>query len=687
MAEPTTSPTFSQSVDQRVFIEPLGGPTNPSNMLDRFPDAIYNKSPDTHFVKFMYSLLGPAGLGWIKQNYLEAKLKLYAHGFTSFDIEKYYGDPFRFGRILLEELPDDPEGSLTREQWETIKSRDESYRTRAITYFNAVRAGGTPEGLELAAQSGLDHSAFIIENYKYLFDQHSDEPLGLSYYGKTASTEEFVVVPRQTESRSEQQVISFAEVTSKEGTFQLEYNGQRTGLLAYNVNQFEVESALVGLANIGADGVRVTGGPNPNPFIVTFTGPLAGQDVSTLKAFSNLKDNYEEPVEMFVRVLVGGVPPTDEVVKLSDEHMHNAQTAIDFLRPVNSLPTTYSGAGTRTRQEFKAVHSSSSYVEAIKYVTGAENVDWPEPDSLNWIEPGKEKEAQRIQGDLQAHYVSHHSISGVTAYTDKALTNDEYHKAISVLDEYKSEHVGEYDPDATFTFRFLRSAGGNLTVYGPDEALPPCPIPLEVTTTRERTGERVRRESTGLVSMVEGIISGESYGRDGSGALLNRKARWWSSAERTEGNGEIFEIDLGETRRVDWIGFESTRKPVLIGLDYDTLDVEPTEEEQPREWEPVTTTSGRGEPLGSIIRNNSVYHQELRYEPEMPPWVNVVLKFTDADLRPISTRYLRLRFDRPEGGGEGESFMKRLREIPYSIDMRNLRVSRYFGPAQSWSTA
>jgi hypothetical protein len=684
MAETTTSPTYSQTVDQRVFIEPLGGPTNPSNMLDRFPDAIYNKSPDTHFVKFMYSLLGPAGLGWIKKNYLEAKLKLYAHGFTSFDIEKYYGDPFRFGRILLEELSEDPEGSLTREQWEVIKSRDESYRKRAITYFNAMRAGGTPEGLELAAQSGLDHSGFIIENYKYLFDQHSDEPLGLAYYGKTASTEEFVIVPRQTESQSEKQVISFAEVSSVSGTFQLEYNGQRTGLLNYNINQFEVETALQELGNIGADGVRVTGGPNPNPFIVTFTGPLAGQDVPTIKTISNLLDNLGDPVEMFVRVIIGGVAPVDEVVKLSDEHMHNAQTAVDFLRPVNSLPTTYSGAGTRTRQAYSAVHASSSYVEAVKYVTGSESVDWPETDSLNWIEPGKEKEARRIQGDLQAHYTQHHSINGVTAYTDQALSDPDYTRLLSVLDNYKSEHVGQYDPNASFTFQFLKKNGGDLTVYGPDQAIPSCPIPLEVTTVHDPVESS--RQSNGPVSFIEGILNGEVFGKDGIATFLNRKPNWWSSLERTAGNGEFLEIDLGETRLFNWLSFEVTRKPILLGVEYDTLDIAPEGEEAEREWEPVLTTGQRHGP-GTVLGEDIQYHEEIRYEPEMPPWAQITLTFTDADLRPISSRYLRLRFDRPEPGeAEDEPFVEGERNVPYSVDVRNLRVSRYFGPARSWNT-
>ena len=197
--------------------------------------------------------------------------------------------------------------------------RDESYRSRAITFFNAARAGGTPEGMELAAQSGLNHSAFVVENYEYLFDQHSDEPLGLPYYGSTASTEEFIIVPRQDTSQSEQQVISFAEVTSVSGSFRLEFNGQSTSLLPFTANNFTVETALTGLSQIGKEGIRVSGGPNPNPFIVTFTGPLSNQNVSTLNVYSALLNNLGQPVPLYVRVLVGGVTPVYDVVVLSNE--------------------------------------------------------------------------------------------------------------------------------------------------------------------------------------------------------------------------------------------------------------------------------------------------------------------------------------------------------------------------------
>lgn len=682
----TSAPTFTQQVNQSVFIEPIGGPTGPLNALERFPDALYNKSPDTHFVRFMYSLLGPAGVGWIKKQYLDAKLAIYAQGFNAFSIEKYYGDPFSFGRILEEELPEDPEGLLTREEWEIIKSRDESYRNRAITFFNAARAGGTPEGMELAAQSGLNHSVFIVENYKYLFDQHSDEPMGLPYYGRTASTEEFIMVPRQDTSRSEQQIISFAESTAVSGSFQLEFNGQFTGFLEYTANNFEVETALTGLANIGKGGVAVGGGPCPNPFIVTFTGRLSNQKVPTIKIISHLLNNLEEPIPMFVRILVGGVAPVDETVILSDEYQHNAEAAVDFLRPLASLPTPTTGSGTRTRQEFKTIHSSSNYAEAIKFVTGSESVKWPEPDALNWIEPGKEKESKRIEGDLQAHYTAYHTISGVTAYTDDALNDKEYENLLSVLENYKSEHVGRYDPRATQAFPFLASELDDSVVFAASKSIPPCSIPMEITSNLEEEK---------LNPLIEGILYAAAIDEDGSGSIALQSQHWWSSLERHAPAADFLEIDLGETRIVNWITFEITRKPCFITLDYDHYDqstpnaiIQSSSPTTPRVWNNITIWPGA---VGATaFWNGREYNAGVEYDTNLPPWQLIKIFFHDQNQHNIASRFLRLRFDRPFPNQENpnEPFEDPVsREpIPYSIDVKTLRVGRYAGASPTWGS-
>lgn len=198
MASPVTvtTPDFTGYVDQRFFIEPLGGLDNPRNYLDRFPEEVYNKSVDSHLVRFMYTLLGPAGTGWLRKNYLQARLLLEDYGIETFSLDKFYGNPLQFGRILEEIYEEDPLGLLPREEWDRIRAKDARYRNRAIDFVNGARAGGTKEGIRLVARSGLGHEADVIEHYRWLYDQLSDDPLGLPRYGKTNLTEEVVVVPR-----------------------------------------------------------------------------------------------------------------------------------------------------------------------------------------------------------------------------------------------------------------------------------------------------------------------------------------------------------------------------------------------------------------------------------------------------------------------------------------------------------
>src|SRR3954469_8703630 len=159
----TLTPTFSAVVDQRFFREPFSGPKRPRLYLDRFPDEVYNKAPESHLLRFMYAVLGPAGVGWFRKEVLAARLKLEDNGFELFNLEGFYGNPFQFGRILNELYEDDPLGVLTREQWNAIKVKDESYRNCALDFFMAARLGTTQEGMRLAAKSALAHDAVVVE--------------------------------------------------------------------------------------------------------------------------------------------------------------------------------------------------------------------------------------------------------------------------------------------------------------------------------------------------------------------------------------------------------------------------------------------------------------------------------------------------------------------------------------------
>lgn len=85
-------------------------------------------------------------------------------------------------------------------------------------------------------------------------------------------------------SASEVQTITITG-TPTGGTFTLTFNGQTTAPIAYNATNTTVDTALEALSTVGAGNVVVTGGPGPGtPYVVTFSGTLAAQDVPAITA-------------------------------------------------------------------------------------------------------------------------------------------------------------------------------------------------------------------------------------------------------------------------------------------------------------------------------------------------------------------------------------------------------------------
>src|SRR4051812_13659556 len=210
IANTTKLPTFSETIQERYLLEPLGGPKDVFYYLQRFPDEIYSKAPDSHLYKFMRALLGESGTNWIRKNHLQARIMFEELGVDLFDVDRFFGSPLELGRIVEEQFDQDPYGLIPKDQWEVIKPKNSRSRNRAMDYFNGARAGNTPLGMRLTAKAGLGHDVEIVENYKFLFDAHSDDPLGLRYQGQTKSTEEVIVLPRREVGQDEQQQIWFS---------------------------------------------------------------------------------------------------------------------------------------------------------------------------------------------------------------------------------------------------------------------------------------------------------------------------------------------------------------------------------------------------------------------------------------------------------------------------------------------
>lgn len=631
------NPTFTDTVEQKLLIEPLGGPQSPLAFTDRFPDSIYNKAPESHLIRLLTAMVGPAGAGWLKQQTFNARLILEQEGLELFDLDRFYGNPLAFGRIADEIYENDPRGTLSREEWNLVRIADERYRARALDFFNGARAGTTPLGMRLVARSGLGHEVEIIENYQHLFDQHSDDPLGIPYQGHTRSIQEMVVIPRRETSRSEVQTITITGEPDS-GTFVLEFQGQMTAPLAIDASYWTIQEALEALTSIGTGNVVVRGA---GPWTVAFQGDLSKRDVPALVVYPTLTGGTSPNV--IVETTQSGIQSSDEIVSIPPTDQHHLQTALDRIKPVTVIATTGVGEGLRKRQEWTSAIASSEYNEVIRYVTGNTAIHWPLPDQTNWIEAAKEKESRRSANDLQYHYIGFHSPQQVYAYTDQALSNSSYATNVDSTVAYSSTHVGQFSIEQRrlASLTYLRENADNQLEYTADRIMADYYEPLSVSTQTTQNPP---------VQLINGIYPTSYTTLPGVPRIRYKEEQFWASRERTQGT-EYIELDLGSAQAVNFLTFEVSRKPLMIRIEIDTLDQGPR-----RNFVPV-------------IRSNDYFTESILYSPQDPnPWTIAEFNFEDAAARIPFTRYIRIAFTR-------QTFSD-VEAGPWSIEARNLRVGR-----------
>lgn len=631
------APIYSESITQHHILEPLLGPGRLAEYLDRFPDELYHKAPESHLIRLLSILVGPSGVGELRRQAFEQRLITEANGLELFDLDAFYANPFAFGRITEELYEDDPFGLLTREQWETIKAKDEAYRSRAIDFMNGARAGNTPLGMKLVARSGLGHEVEIIENYKYFFDLHSDNPIGLDYYGKTSELQEFIVLPRQETPRNEEQTITITGQPTS-GNFVLRFKGEITTPIAYDADLYDVQNALEALPSIGANNVRVRGGPAPDfPFTVRFVNQLYATDVPELIPEGDFAGGSYPDID--VDTTISGLNQEDEVIHVSSKVKHNLQTALDRVRPVTSIPTIGEAQNLHRRQNWKSAVASSEFNEVVRYVTGQPAVPWPPVDSLHWIERNVEKEAPRAVKDMQYHYNGFHNVRDVNV---------------------SSYHVGRFNPIQFKRYRYLNSKDDTLAYTG-DRITADYFEPLNVTTyafdSRSLDATMPLAMRRGKTGMINGHYPTNYVGLPETPTIKYKEEQFWASQERPDGP-ETVELDFGVVRAVNYLYMEVSRKPLDIAIDIDLLD-----DEEERTYVPVTP--------------GAVFPSTVSYDAgDQNPWVGLEFHFEDAYHRVPFTRYLRITFTRDADPLDFLIDPRTGATTPWSIEARNLRVGR-----------
>ena len=633
-------PDITTTINQQVFIEPLGGPKHPVSYLDAFPETLYNKSLDSNLVALMYTLLGPAGLGTLKQNYLQARLNIENNGLRTTELDSFYAEPFSFARLAFETYTDDTEGLLDHEALTEIQESDLSYKNRAINYLKAVRAGGTLLGIELAAKSALNREVDIVENYHALYDRYSDDPQGLEFIGLTQSTEEAILLPRQEHPQSAQQTLSIEEGNPIEGTWQLTLpmgpgggkeevqNTTTTGPLSFNIDFGELTEALEALPVIGNHNVSVTGGPFPgNPLVVSFTGELADRPIPQFLVTKNLLADVEGKLcEIEVAVEQVGVSADGENAVIPTEDWYFAQDAIDNIRPVTCILTPGKAPGLTKRQIPNAAFADSEFIEVLRYVTGKRGLPWPPVSTTTWIEPGVENEGPMALDGQHANYVNFHNVPAASAYTET---------------DAEDTKVGPFSKEQQTQYPFLAAFQNPL---GEFTALDAAVNPPEPLTAR-----------AGPEPLINSIYPAVYQTLTQIGGAPSETAPFWASTERLEGI-DFLEIDLGTVQAVNFITFEASQKPFKIGVAYDLLDAAPD-----KRFIPIT--------IQSELDAQSTL--SLSYDAHnVNQWTLVTLNVSTSLETMIYTRFIRFEFARKPKG----------LPFPYSIEVRNLRIGRNIAP-------
>lgn len=183
-------------VPQREILEPLTGPVLLQENLQRFEDN-YDLSTSSHIYRFLAALCGEAGAGSLKRKLLFPKLQNALESTHFSDLDQLYGNPLSLARLSTEIYSINPRNEvMTQLQWQDVLIRDAAFRARCLTWVRALIQGPTKRGIALAAEAACGYECDVFEQYEYLDNQVSDNPITMTNIGQTSSRQEFVIIPR-----------------------------------------------------------------------------------------------------------------------------------------------------------------------------------------------------------------------------------------------------------------------------------------------------------------------------------------------------------------------------------------------------------------------------------------------------------------------------------------------------------
>jgi len=348
-----------KSVTGREQVEPIGAPPLPENLMDRFPEPIYQQGRDTHLFRFIQALCGESGAGLVAKLSYYARLPQEANLLEFSDLDTLYTSHFDFRRLAFETYDDDFSTFNTQDVWDALRRKDRSYADRFALFMRACQLGGTPDGIALAAAAGIGADVDVVENYNFVYDQYSDCQLGIDQVGRSTSTSEFTLVPRLFDEDGD----PIVDIDGGDMTYTSSFRNQPP-----DINEVVPDAA--------AREVLV------NP----------------------IKRNLLEGMSVMSGTSAYEVGEEDEFTHLLPELEHNALQLVDRLRPVGAyMSMDPQRKRMRTVSPASDPFASSERFDLIRFVNGTSTVEWPPVQNSKgfFIEANVEKQAPHANNAIE----------------------------------------------------------------------------------------------------------------------------------------------------------------------------------------------------------------------------------------------------------------------------------------------
>jgi hypothetical protein len=438
-------------------VEPLGGVVTVDDLMDRFPDQIYQQGKDTHLYLLLTALCGDNGAGYLKRLSYAARLKNESELLVFKELDSFYQQVLRFPRLRAEIYDFDPSQIIPQTAWDEINNQDLAYRKRIMAFFMATRLGNSPQGMQLAAFSGSGVECEIIENYNYVFDLQSDDKIGVQYSGSTNSVFEYVINPRLqnddgTANTDFAYKVPTIDVPKTNGT-----------LGGYSYNQYPFKGVWAANKAYALNDVVVPTVDDGNFYQVTTAGTSGSAEPLTWDGSGTTASG----TVVFTSLAGPDINPRG-VWKMNPDIERNMVDVMDRLRPVGAFMNLDVRQQHYRPLEFDpdSVVGSSERFYVNRFVTGKSNVAWPATDAFgNYIVSSTETEVPKAALSGRDLPVIFHTLQSLHAYTDAALSDDAYDDGTfydTTIDpapyqKYRSEHVGAYNSVISSIYTFLKN--------------------------------------------------------------------------------------------------------------------------------------------------------------------------------------------------------------------------------------